>query len=499
MPDQQRDGRCETTLLSSEGGLPESEEAGGFTRQLFGLPLSNARPTPAPANPQVVQKPVSRVERDNPREFQINQIRRRFDPAERHDACGTHLTFSMKPSDPDFFYDIMGLDFILGVPATYPAYGEPTLEVINGDLDTSRRRLVEQKFKQLSMDFKSGNLLSWMNALDRHLANLLSDTSAPGTSDPPSQKGLKVSSSTCDHSIPSGKSTRKQKAVAIVSTVGDPQRRTKEIGQLKSRLGKHPSFLAHSDGAKFTIGIKPFQQRLLPTALQSLKAITLIVPSNYPGEPCQIAIPEIVDNSARFTEQAFYQHSMDNPGVSLIAHINYLAAMMHKMAYRQSDVPDADLHTDLETISREEVSPVRRASPPPPPEEPRLTAVHTEADDLEDRSHIQVIPRPPEWETPDDGDSAASDEEPITDPPAHDVGGRKVLILCPALELQGIELLELKNLSLTLRCARCKELQDMKNINVGDEGYSIPRNVVKSCQKCSNRLSAGKQKLNKLR
>ncbi|KAK2879297.1 hypothetical protein FQN49_001018 [Arthroderma sp. PD_2] len=499
MSDEQRNELCETNMPPSEGGSPKLEESGGFTRQLFGLPLSNARPTPAPANPGVVQKPVSRVERENPREFQINQIRRRFDPAERHDACGTHLTFSMKPSDPDFSHDFIGIDCILGIPATYPAYGEPTLEVINGGLDTGRRRLVEQKFKQLSKDVNSGSLLSWMKALDRHLANLLSDTSATETDDPPSQKGLKPSSSTCDSSMPSSKSSRKQKTAAIVSTIGDPQRRAKEIGQLKSRLGKHPSFLAHADGVRFTIAIKPFQQRLLPGALQNLRTINLIVPSNYPGEPCQIVIPDCVESSARFTEQAFYQHSMDSPGVSLVAHINYLAAMMHKMAHQQPDEPQEDSLADLGTIPQEAVPPVRRTLSPPPLEESRSTAVHTETHNPEDRSHIQVIPRPPEWGHPDEGDGEASDEEPITDVPSPYVGGRKVLISCPALELQGIELLELRNLSLTLRCARCKELQDMKNIKIGDDGYSIPHNRVESCHKCSNRLSAGRQKLNRLR
>ncbi|KAM5436127.1 hypothetical protein McanMca71_000122 [Microsporum canis] len=493
MPDQWRNDPCGTEFFPSESGSPKIEEARGFTRQLFGLPLSNESPTFAPDNSHPVQKPVSRVERENPREFQINQIRRRFNPTERHDTHDTHLTFNMRPSDPDFSCDIVGLDCILNVPATYPTYGEPSLEVINGDLDTDKRRLVEQKFKQLSKDAKSGNLLYCMNALDRHLANLLSATPVSETYDPINQKGLVSSSSTLDYNVSSGMSNRK-KTVSMASTIRDPQRRVKEIEQLKSRLGKHPLFLAHSDGIRFTIAIKPFQQMLLPNALRDLKTITLIVPSSYPSEPCRITIPEINDSSARFTEQAFYQHSTDNPGVSLTAHINYLAAMMHKISYQQSVELEIGLHEDLGGVSLEEYPPDNDSPPSLHVETSALTAVHAEAHNLEDKSHIQVIPRPPEWETPEENDGEASDEQPVMNEPKHGGGGRKVLISCPALELQGIELLELRNLSLTLRCARCKKLQDIKNIKIGDDGYSIPHDRVESCQKCSNRLSAGRQK-----
>ncbi|KDB20865.1 hypothetical protein H109_07190 [Trichophyton interdigitale MR816] len=488
IPDQGRNDPCETDFIPSESGPTNFEEEKGFTRQLFGLPLSNQRPTAAPEGAHFVQKPVSRAEIENPREFQINQIRRRFSPEERHDAHGTHLTFTMKPSDPDFSYDLTGLDCILRVPATYPAYGEPSLEVSNGNLDASKRKLVERKFEQVSKDVKSGNLLYCMNALDRHLANLLSAAPVPETYDPRFPERL-PSTMSFEYKAPS--SNQKNKRAARVSEIVDPQRRLKEVGQLKSRLGKHPLFLAHSDQVSFTIAIKPSQPMQLPNALRNIKSIILIVPSNYPGEPCRIKLPDVNDSSARVTEQAFYQHCMESPGISLTAHINYLAATMHKMSYQEPIEREVDLHEELSALSLEE-QPHDKCSPPSPLiEASQLTTVNAKTQNSEGKSHIQVIPRPPEWESPDETGSEEGNDDPAAENHVHCGGGRKVLISCPALELQGIELLELKSLSLTLRCARCKELQDMKNIKIGDDGHSTPHYRVESCRKCSNRLSVG--------
>lgn len=396
----------------------------------------------------------------------------------------------MKPSDPDFSYDLTGLDCILRVPATYPAYGEPSLEVSNGNLDASKRKLVERKFEQVSKDVKSGNLLYCMNALDRHLANLLSAAPVPETYDPRFPERL-PSTMSFEYKAPS--SNQKNKRAARVSEIVDPQRRLKEVGQLKSRLGKHPLFLAHSDQVSFTIAIKPSQPMQLPNALRNIKSIILIVPSNYPGEPCRIKLPDVNDSSARVTEQAFYQHCMESPGISLTAHINYLAATMHKMSYQEPIEREVDLHEELSALSLEE-QPHDKCSPPSPLiEASQLTTVNAKTQNSEGKSHIQVIPRPPEWESPDETGSEEGNDDPAAENHVHCGGGRKVLISCPALELQGIELLELKSLSLTLRCARCKELQDMKNIKIGDDGHSTPHYRVESCRKCSNRLSVGKQ------
>jgi hypothetical protein len=64
-------------------------------------------------------------------------------------------------------------------------------------------------------------------------------------------------------------------------------------------------------------------------------------------------------------------------------------------------------------------------------------------------------------------------------------------ISLPSLEIYGIELLELKLLSATLKCQRCKELLDVKNVKPNNDPNSVSPIKVESCKKCASHLSVG--------
>jgi hypothetical protein len=66
-------------------------------------------PHPAPQG-NVVQRPVPRSQIEDPREFQVGQMRRRFGPSEQVNGDVLVLSFQMAPSDPDFPFDISTLD-----------------------------------------------------------------------------------------------------------------------------------------------------------------------------------------------------------------------------------------------------------------------------------------------------------------------------------------------------------------------------------------------------
>ena len=51
---------------------------------------------------RIVRKPVP----EDPREFQIKQLKRRFSPIEKSENGGTNYAFSMAPSDPDFPFEV---------------------------------------------------------------------------------------------------------------------------------------------------------------------------------------------------------------------------------------------------------------------------------------------------------------------------------------------------------------------------------------------------------
>ncbi|EEH17417.2 hypothetical protein PABG_07413 [Paracoccidioides brasiliensis Pb03] len=450
---------------------------------------------------QPVQRPIPRAQLENPREFQINQIRRRFHPEERSNEEGTHLMFEMYPSDPDFTSSLNSLTCAMHVPLGYPSQGTPSLDIFNKDIDAKYKMLIQQEFENITKTRISDTLLTWMNILDRSLTKVFS-TPHPraGPAPPgPSYKGRGLSFSLND-----------QETTMIQEKEKARQRRKREITQLTSRLGRVPLFSESADGVSFTIPVNPLKPQLLPPSLKSVKKIDLTVPLLYPLEPCYIKFPGIDDNSARATEASFEKHVIGNPGASLTSHINYLSTMLHTLATQ----PVEDAVTSLSLNDKYETEVGTPSSSTLPPDQSHLTETRTTID-VPDRPHIQVIPRPPEWILPKQGDEFDSDsdesdysepEESATDEDDDDDDesggvsvppmpppptGRDVALSFPSMELLGIELLELKTLHLTLKCERCKEFVDIKNIKIGEDGLSVLPKRVGSCKKCGNNLSIG--------
>ncbi|KAI1941551.1 hypothetical protein LOZ57_005680 [Ophidiomyces ophidiicola] len=272
----------------------------------------------------------------------------------------------------------------------------------------------------------------------------------------------------------------------------DPRRRSRETAQLHSRLGRDRSFFAHPDGISFTVPIRPVRPDLLPHSLKQLLAVDIVVPDFYPAVPCRLNIWGVEDESARFVEISFDRHVQDNPEMSLTAHINYLSAMIHTMIFPP---PDEGVLTPPAAPIQEEAA----FDIPIDPEQPQ---------NIEDRPHIQMIPRPPEWAAAEDdysGDESDYSEDSASDADnsdSEDVGkgaeatevrntrtSREVLLSFPSLGMRGIELLEIKRLSLTLKCDRCKDVFDPQSLKVGEDGVSIPPERTEICKKCSSYMN----------
>lgn len=443
--------------------------------------------------PMAGQRPTSRLQLENPREFQLNQIRRRFRPKERDDENNTILEFKLCPTDPDFSYDITALECVLYIPKSYPAQGKPSIEIQNRNLETGIRSAVSNKFSQLANSQVSMGLLRLVNALDRELEDVLK------------AKEVGPDQIHDTHSLNS-----QQSGSASQGDDFDAKRRKREVTQLHSRLGRDRLFSANLDGTSFTVPIRPIRSDLLPASLKQLSAVNISVPLSYPAVPCQLNILGVGDEVARYVEIAFDKHARDNPGMSLIAHINYFSAMTHNMI-TPPIIENSNLNSALEslTLVDEEVS----SAPIQVPENNVQPAVETDiqgARPLEDKPHVLVIPRPPEWGPADGEDdedeSDFSDEfdsdDSLDDNQDHEGGerghekqpirtGREVLLSFPSLELHGIELLELKSVSLTLKCERCKDSYDLQNLKIGENGVSIPPERVQNCGKCSSYLTVG--------
>lgn len=484
------------------------------------LNIDGRQSKPGPTTPQATQpqRPVSKAEQQDPREFQINQLRRRFRPQEKSDDNGTTLTFGMAPSDPDFPFEMDKLQCVLHVPASYPGTGRPTLSVTNPEMEPAYQSNVARGFDDI-VDFTlrtkgQGTLLSWMNSLDKQLERLLttlergprlkfvanigdavaSKEPAPKQETAPYQPASVQATPTVASSVSQTKVT----GTPIASRTHTPEqraqaekRRSTETKQLEARLGRLPLFQKRTENS-FVVPIQPIKHDRLPSALQTVKTVKLLVPQLYPLEQSTIEIQANDSAEARSVEIGFAQWVKQNPQMNLVSQVNYLASNLHNFA--KTPLPEVAEHAQNEHVQHVQVIPAHEPADSAP----------TEA--TGDRPHLHVIPRPPEWSVPDphsgsdvtdessyeeESEAEGEDEEeggaPV--PAAVDTPGRGVALSFPFLELYGIELLEIVHLAITIKCERCKGSMDIKNVPHVQDPKATPK--IESCKKCANSMSIG--------
>ncbi|KUJ12318.1 uncharacterized protein LY89DRAFT_652748 [Mollisia scopiformis] len=454
---------------------------------------------PVPAS-RVVPKPVPQAQAQDPREFQLGQIRRRFSPKETNQHGGALLKFSLAPSDPDFPFEMSALDCLLSVPSSYPK-DKPSLKVGNKDIPRGFAINVEQGFEGLVEEKPDATLLELMKALDKNLETFLSapkadtvklvpnkDTrhlsSTPSRAVEPiiaprveveSTKPLPTSSTSAPKSVENFTSQQKSEALKT---------REAETRQLEARMGRLPLYKKSGDGIAYTLPLEPRRRNELPVVLQAVKTTTLFVPLLYPLQPCRIGFEGIDGDAPKSVEAGFLQRATEQKA-TLMAQVNYLASNMYILAKNPL------------------------ATPPVKAPEPIATTITqaptTEGHQDPERSHIQYISRPPEWEVIDHEDVSDADTDDLysydTGDSSDQGGGvevtheaeagpaqpapnpeRGTAISFPFIELYGIELLEVVNLNITVKCERCKETTEVKSLKTG-----ITKS--ESCRKCATPLS----------
>ncbi|GIC84712.1 uncharacterized protein Aud_000534 [Aspergillus udagawae] len=463
------------------------------------------------------QRPISKAESSSPREFQINQLRRRFHPKETTDGSGTSLTIKMAPSDPDFPFELDKLHCILHVPLSYPGQGRPTIKVINPDMERSFQANVERGFDDIVdstlRNGGRGTLLSWMNSLDRHLERLLTTTERGPTlkfvpnvgskevqerrapeqvrvshTDTPATERKSVPKPTPSVTNVSRVYTAEEKAQA-------ERRRAVETKQIEARLGRLPLFQKSRDELSFVIPVQPSKVERLPVSLRPIKTVKLLVPRLYPLEPSSIELQGVRSPEAQSVEVGFSQWVKANAQLNLMSQINYLTSNMHTLAT-----------TVLESASEPKQEPA--TSSVDLPEESAPSGSNNPMFEVEDKPHIRVIPRPPEWSAGDSDEGSeisefSTSEDGFTDEDEDEDGGapvpdmpaptaeRGVALSFPYLELYGIELLELVGLYVTVKCDRCKEQLDVRNIPQVKDKSDVLAPKVETCKKCTNTMSLG--------
>jgi hypothetical protein len=439
----------------------------------------------------------------DPRAFQIAQVVRRFGAKQEEveDEAGggrTRLTFRMAPTDPDFPFDVAALDLELIVPRSFPessadSTSAATLRVRNADMPRGFQINVERGWDTIVGGEKGITLLRALARLDRDLEVLLTapraetlkivahQRPAPTTADPSTVEG------------PSGAEGVKPavSGPAYSPAELDAAAKTREahVRQLRARLGRAPGFEASRDGRSFGVPVDVPRRAELPPELRGVTTVKVIVPALYDLEPCALEIPG-GGEAARRVERRFARMMVGEAAGGLVAAVNRLVQQMHLLARPELDEDEKVPETTAETREGEK-------------------SEGGKTDEAEvvgsGKSRLIVIPRPPEWTSgasdgehsseedsldSDEGEEGASDEDGPSAPAAASAGPeRGILMSLPALELHGIELLELTMLSLTVRCGRCRNQADVSALRDCTEESKNVKTV--ACKKCSNQMSIG--------
>jgi uncharacterized CHY-type Zn-finger protein len=473
-----------------------------------GSPRTRKQAVGEPSSSRVVPKPVPSSQAQDPRGYQLEQLRRRFSPKESAAADGTtSLVFKLKPSDPDFPFELTHLECDVRVPATYPEE-RPELRVRNSNIPRGFGINIERGWDRLALERKGATILSIINALDRNLENILSeektetvklvafkdtrhfDTAAASSSSAAKGSPQPVLDEPARWK-PAARPYVPEESYSTGQIAEAKARRAQEVRQLEARMGRLPRFRRSADGIVFTLPIEPKRRSELPSGLHSVNSLHLIVPLLYPLQDLKIQLNEADGVDAEPVETLFAVKAAEQKSMSLMSHMNYLAQNLHILAKQaQAMAQKATAQTQLEEQeARDRQS--RLDAPAAGPSSPSA----------EERTHIKVIPRPPEWdvvqdeEESDESYSGTSDEEggvtlrrqqdaeTEAAQRATEVVERGTMLSFPSIELHGIEVLQVSILSINVKCERCKTVNDVTGLKPGAE-------KVVSCKKCAMQLTA---------
>jgi len=454
-----------------------------------GASIGHRQAVTSPSPSRVVPKPLPQSQVKDARGYQIEQLKRRFSPKESIlDNATTSLVFKLAPSDPDFPFELAHLECDVRVPASYPR-APPTLRVLNKDVPRGFGINIEKGWDKLVQEKKGATLLALTNALDRNLESFLSeqktetvkvtifkDTRHVGASGKEPLSDLAPTAA----AVPSAERRYvPEESYSKDDIAAAKARRAQEVRQLEARMGRDPLYHRSSDGIVYTLPIEPKRRSELPVGLQTVRSFQLIVPLLYPLQAIHILLNDVDSQDAEGTEGLFSERAVAQKQMTLMSHINSLAQNLHTLARQaQARTPAATL---LEA-SREE--------------KPAQEENSIDSGGVKDaKSHIKVIPRPPEWGHTDGSDE--SDEDDSYESDESDDGGvaleeggteaptasssrpeRGTAISFPSVQLHGVELLEVSLLSLSIKCVRCKTINELTHLQPNLEKAS-------SCRKCA--------------
>jgi len=486
--------------------------------------VSNGRlPFPVVDPSRVVRRPIpsGEVKPSIRRANEIAQLKRRWGAnfQEVNGAEGKY-ELTLKQSE-EFPYVLDALHVALNIPTDYPSgiTEKPSITVLNDDIPLGHQLNIQRGFDSLVLNASvDTRLLDLLNSLDNKLEFFLGAEKAATITIVPN-RNLKQSSATVVEDVASAlQETSVQESVSYISLApakvvsffteeektAAKKRRDVETRQLEARFRQSTIFYKAGDDVTYTVPLEPRRRNLLPTDMQTLRSVQLNVPQLYPLEPCEVTLRNVQSDSlAKNVSTNFILHCQENQDVTLMAHLNYLAQNIHTMI-QGSNVK--------ETVEQEVAAEPSSAVPEPLSKVEKDKKPVSQDPMQDDRSHIQFIARPPEWDfcsddsdtdsefeldsegsQPDDTDETKVNEqfnqEVVEEKNEFTTVERGTSISFPGIQIRGIEILEMKIVNMTVKCSRCKTLIDIHKIKARENKFSKAKLL--GCDKCSNVLGIG--------
>ena len=472
----------------------------------------DGRQAVAVASPsRIVSRPVPSAQVQDPRKYQIDQIKRRFSAKQNDLQNGTtNLAFRLKPSDPDFPFELDFLECELQVPASYPDDRPPVLRVKNKDIPRGFGVNIERGWERLVQEKRGATLLALTNALDKDLETFLSERKADTVtlvsfkdtrhleSTSTVLRGQSPPASTTPQPPPPAPAPRRayvpEESFTDDEIASAKARRAQDLRQLEARMSRTPTYQKSADGIVYTLPLEPRRRSELPVGLQSIQSAQVIVPLLYPLQQLRILLNDVESEDAEAVEEAFASRAAQQRQLSLTSHLNYLSQNLHILAKQARD--SANRAAAAAAAASAEAKPDNATEA----NSDQDTSLRSGRDG---KGHIHVIPRPPEWgfggeqedlESSDEYSSWDSDESEyggvaVTPQQQKSVSGpaqqaeRGTAISFPSIELHGIELFQVSVLSLSVKCERCRTLNDVAGLRP-----EVEKAV--SCKKCATAFRA---------
>ncbi|CCU82265.1 CHY zinc finger domain-containing protein [Blumeria hordei DH14] len=419
------------------------------------------------------------------RELELDQLREIFPMRETRMSKQTLMRFELKPTDPDFPFEIEALDCEISVPITYPQ-SRPALKVLNKEIPRGFALNLEIGFQNIVREMCHATVMEILGAFDKRLEALLSapESEALKFISNQDKRHLSIPSKSPNSSTISIPCSHVDQLIAVSSAKQSSIPLPCEELQTFTTEQKLEAFGRRESERKNWRHEWDASHCIKSQTMVNIKALQLIVPSLYPLEPCKIHFDGIEAKEARNAETGFLQRSMHQKDISLMGHVEYIVQNMNILAKTSWQVESATTllsHLEIEKKVDDQENDSRGCQ----------KALNTD--------------RPPEWTLLDftaldpirgvelnstysydsEGISSGEDEkildiEQVNDSQVKLNQERGTAIIFPLIEFSGIELLELLILEITIKCVRCKVTTEVKEL----KDCIVKKLSCKKCKQC---------------